>query len=65
MTKYEYSRPPVLAQDLFPFAAELNPRRPQRNQGAAGGLKGLAKWKGQPATLSQMDEAISCEACKS
>ena len=64
MTKYEYSRPPVLAQDLFPFAAELNPRRPQHNQGAAGGLKGLAKGKGQPATLSQMDEAIACESCK-
>ena len=30
----------------------------------ASALKGLLKWRGKPATLSQMDEAIAREACK-
>ena len=33
-------------------------------KGSASALKGLVKWKGKPATLSQMDEAIACEACR-
>ena len=31
---------------------------------SASSLKGLVKWRGNPATLSQMDEAIAPEACK-
>ena len=31
---------------------------------SASALKGLVKWRGNPATLSQMDEAIAPEACK-
>ena len=33
-------------------------------KGSASALKGLVKWKGKPSTLSQMDEAIACEACR-
>ena len=38
---------------------EMSPKK-----GAASALKGLVKWRGKPATLSQMDEAIAREACK-
>lgn len=33
-------------------------------KGSASALKGLVKWRGKPATVSQMDEAIALEACK-
>ena len=33
-------------------------------KGPASALKGLVKWSGKPATVSQMDEAIALEACK-
>ena len=33
-------------------------------KGSASALKGLVKWRGKPAKLSQMDEVIAPEACK-
>ena len=33
-------------------------------KGSASALKGIVKWSGKPATLSQMDEAIAREACR-
>ena len=33
-------------------------------KGSVSALKGLVKWRGMPATLAQMDEAIAREACK-
>jgi len=32
-------------------------------KGSASALKGFVKWRGRPATLSQMDEAIARETC--
>ena len=33
-------------------------------KGSASALKGIVKWSGKPATLSQMDDAIAREACR-
>ncbi len=33
-------------------------------KGFASALKGLIKWRGKPATLSQMEEAMAREVCK-
>ena len=53
-------------EDAVKLSVKEISRRPQNghDQGSADGVKGLVKWRGKPATLSQMDEAIAREACR-